>query len=123
MPSQADQLLEVYGASQLEQSFGVSVVLKRGRQQSAAFTATWSDQKYEVFDGDNLTTIVLLRDFVFSTANVLIEDVIASPKDGDFLIVEDSQRFQIMPPGPRMPAVEKLPGDYRWLVHTKRIST
>jgi len=120
MPSPADQLLEIYGASQLEQSFGVSVVLRQNRRDSDAFIATWSDQKYETFGDDGLMTIVQSRDFVFAAADVLMEDVVVEPRQGDLLTAEGS-KFQIASIG-KLPAVEKLPGDYRWLVHTNKIS-
>ncbi len=121
MPSQIDQLFEAYGAPTLNQGFGVSVVLKRGRDSSAAFTTTWTDQKYEVFDADGqLMTEFVSRDFMFAVTDVVLNGSTVEPRKGDQLIVEGTDKFELLPVG-KMPAAEKSPGDYRWMVHTKKV--
>jgi len=119
MPSVADQVLEVYGAPSLEQGYGVSVLLRRGGVNSTAFQATWSDQQYEIVGQDNLVTAVQSRDYVFKKADAVISGSTVEPRPGD-RVIEGTQTFEIVALGQRK-AVESLPGDYRWLVHTKRV--
>lgn len=122
MPSDIDKLLEDFGSPVLNDSFGVSVVLRRKGESSAAFTATWQDQNYETYDADGqLMTTVQSRDFDFAVTSPLINGATVVPRAGDRLVVEGSETFEIVPIGTK-PAVEKLPGDYRYLVHTKKVA-
>jgi hypothetical protein len=123
MASQVDDLLEVYGAAQLEHGFGVSVVLMRGGLETAPFTATWARHEYEVSDQEGFLTKRTSRDFVFPTAAVVLSGQTAEPRAGDRLRLTEAGatvEYELVPMG-KLPAVETMPGGYRWKVHTKKV--
>lgn len=120
MASQSDSALEIYGAPMLDQSFGVSVVLRRGDSDSAAFTATWSKQEYRIEDEAGIGNSIESRDYVFKASLAVVDGVTIEPRDGD-QIVEGSAIYELMKMGERK-AAELLPGGYRYLVHTKRVA-
>ena len=123
MTSQVDQLLEVYGAAQLEQGFGVSVVLMRGGLESAAFTATWERVEYEISDQEGFLTKRTSRDFVFPTTATVLGGSLVEPRAGDRLRLTEggaSVEYELLPMG-KLPAAESMPSGYRWKVHTKKV--
>lgn len=119
MTSHADSALELYAAPQLARSFGVPVTLRRGAASSAALVATWSQHDYDITEPDGFSTLVQSRDYVLKAAETMIAGAVITPRAGD-RIVDGSETFELMTLGKR-PAAELLPGNYRWLVHTKRI--
>jgi len=123
MTSQVDQLLEVYGAAQLEQGFGVSVVLMRGGLESAPFTATWERVEYEISDQEGFLTKRTSRDFVFPTTKAVLAGQVVEPRSGDRLRLTEAGgtvEYELLPMG-KLPAAESMPGGYRWKVHTKKV--
>jgi hypothetical protein len=123
MASQVDELLEVYGAAQLEQGFGVSVVFLRGGLESVPFTATWERVEYEVSDQEGFLTKRTSRDFVFPTVAAVLSGSIVKPRAGDRLRVSEAgapEEYELLPMG-KQPAAERMPGGYRWKVHTKLV--
>lgn len=121
MVSKADQLLELYGASQLDESFGVSVKLRRSAQETAAFVATWEDHVYEFVDGEGFLTRIHARSFVFAKASPVLNGVAVIPRAGDELVIVDELTSHRIADMGKMPAVASLPGEYRWRVHTKQV--
>lgn len=123
MASQVDELLEVYGAAQLEQGFGVSVVLVRGGLESAPFTATWERVEYEISDQEGFLTKRTSRDFVFPMA--VLSGQVVEPRAGDRLRLTEGGAtvdYELVPMG-KLPAAERMPGGYRWKVRTKKVET
>lgn len=123
MASQVDELLEIYGAAQLEQGFGVSVVLCRGGLESAAFTATWERVEYEISDQEGFLTKRTSRDFVFPTSKAVLGGQLVEPRSGDRLRLTEAGatiEYELLPMG-KLPAAESMPGGYRWKVHTKKV--
>ena len=124
MASQVDELLEIYGAAQLEQSYGVSVVLVRGGLESAPFTATWEHIEYEVSDQNGFLTKRTSRDFVFPKPATVLGGELVEPRAGDRLRLTENgvkQEFELVPMD-KLPAAELLPGGYRWRVRTKKVA-
>lgn len=125
MASQIDELLEVYGAAQIEEGFGVSAVLRRGGLESAPFTATWERVEYEISDQEGFLTKRTSRDFVFPTAKALLGGQLVEPRAGDRLRLTEAGvtvEYELLPMG-KLPAAEAMPGGYRWKVHTKKVET
>ena len=125
MASPVDELLEVYGSAQLEQSFGVSAVLCRGGLESASFTATWERVEYEISDQEGFLTKRTSRDFVFPTSVVVLAGQLVEPRAGDRLRLTEAGatvEYELLPLG-KLPAAESMPGGYRWKVHTKKVET
>jgi hypothetical protein len=123
MASQVDELLEVYGSAQLEQSFGVSVVLCRGGVESAPFTATWERIEYEISDTEGFLTKRTSRDFVFPTSMAVLSGHVVEPRAGDRLRLTEAGavvEYELLPMG-KLPAAETMPGGYRWKAHTKKV--
>ncbi len=123
MASPVDELLEVYGAAQLELSYGVSVVLVRGSLESAPFTATWERVEYDVSDHEGFLTKRTSRDFVFPVGAAVLGNEVVEPRSGDRLrIAENSvdQEFELVPMD-KLPAAELMPGGFRWRVRTKKV--
>ena len=122
MPSKADELFETFGASQLDDQFGVLVVYSQGGISSASITATYQDQEYEVVDAaDALPQSVKIRDWIVKAADLVIGSLI-TPRRGDLITDSDTgDVYEVLPVGKRRPC-ELLPGEYRYLIHTKRIA-
>ena len=123
MASQVDELLEVYGAAQLEQSYGVSVVLVRGSLESAPFTATWERVEYEVSDHEGFLSKRTSRDFVFPIGAAVLGSEAVEPRSGDRLRITENgieQEFEVVPMD-KLPAAELMPGGFRWRVRTKKV--
>jgi hypothetical protein len=119
VPSEIDQLLEDYGSPVLDDGFGVSVILKRRTKLSVAFTATWQDMQYQVVDEDGMQTIISARVWVFEVGAAVIDGSAVEPRAGD-RIVEGSQEFDIAQVADQ-PAVQLMPGDFRYRVHSNRV--
>jgi hypothetical protein len=125
MASQVDQMLEIYGAAQLEQSFGVTVVLARGGLESAPFTATWENDTEEIGDHEGFLTKRQMRVFVFPASKALLGGDTVEPRAGDRLrLTEVGQavEYEIAPLG-TLSAVEATAGGYRWMVRTRQVAT
>lgn len=125
MASPVDELLEVYGSAQLEQSFGVSVVLLRGGFESAPFMATWERVEYEISDQEGFLTKRTSRNFVFPTSSAVLSGQVVEPRSGDQLRLTEAgttATYELLPMG-NLPAVEEMAGGYRWKVHTKKVQT
>jgi hypothetical protein len=125
MASQVDELLEVYGAAQLDQGFGVSVVLCRGGLESVPFTATWERVEYEISDQEGFLTKRTSRDFVFPTSKAVLGGQLVEPRAGDRLRLTEANatvEYELLPMG-KLPAAEAMAGGYRWKVHTKKVET
>ena len=124
MPSMFDQAFELSAAPQLDDWFGVAVTLKQSGLTTESFTATWHNKEHSVRgrDGSMLTT-VRTRDYVLQASDLVLNGKTVEPKPGAVITETVSgERFQIVAVGD-MPAVDLSGGNYRWLVHTTRISS
>jgi hypothetical protein len=116
-------MLEIYGAAQLEQSYGVPVVLVRGWLESAPFTATWERVEYDVSDHEGFMVKRSSRDFVFRIGVTAFGGEVAEPRSGDRLRVTENgvdQEYELVPMD-KLPAAELMPGGFRWRVRTKKV--
>jgi hypothetical protein len=124
MASQVDQMLEIYGAAQLAQSYGVPVVLLRGGLASAPFTATWERVEYDVSDHEGFMVKRTSRDFVFPTGVTVLANELVEPRSGDRLRLSENgvdQEYELVPMD-KLPAAELMPGGFRWRVRTKQVA-
>lgn len=124
MPSPFDVAFELSAAPQLEHWFGVSVTLKQGGLSTVEFTATWHNKEHSIKgkNGAFLTTL-RTRDYNLPADALVLLGKTVDPKPGAVITeTESGERFQILSVG-EMPAVDRAAGNYRWLVHTTRISS
>lgn len=113
----------VFTSGSADRAFGVSVTLTQGTGASESFNAQWEAQEFEIEDSDGYATKFHGRDFMFAKSDAVIASVEVRPRAGDRITLtenSETQVFEIMPIGQR-PAVEAMDGQYRWLVHTKRV--
>ncbi len=108
----------------MDRAFGISATIKTGSLSSETdpFTAVWEDQKYETTDREGFATSYHSRDFMFAVADVILDSEQHEPQAGDVIAIEENsvaKEFTIVSLGD-MPAVELMPGGYRYRVHTKR---
>jgi hypothetical protein len=124
LPSVVDQLFEDAAAPLDEEFYGVMVTYSDG-VYSVSLTAIPETTAWPVLnDPPPHSTIGAARDYSLKAAAVILNGVLTQPQVGHRLtetINSQSQIFEIMPL-PDRPAVELLPGGFRWLVHTKRVS-
>jgi len=109
--------------SAADRAFGVSATLSHGGSTTDSFTVEWEDQKYDVMDAEGFLTQVHSRDFMFAVTAANISSVAFEPRPGDVLAVTENgvaKKFELLPVG-SMPAIQLMPGGYRWKVHTKRV--
>ena len=107
-----------------ERAFGSSVTFTQGGYVTDAFTAVWEDHEFEIFEEEGFVTKAHVRDFMFAMEDCVYGSTVLTPRAGDLLkLTENSEAmlFEIVPVG-NLPAVEFMPGNLRWRVHTKRVS-
>ena len=113
--SKTDDILETFGAPVIDDYFGDTVSYQRGTSVTSGIVATWDEKLYAFVGTDGLETAVQARDWVIRKTRI---PTIVKPREGD-LIIAGTEKYQVLPVG-SSPAVEELPGGYRWLVHTVR---
>ncbi len=119
MPTGLDNMLAAAGGI-LDGYHGLAVTLKKGKEQSDAFTATLDNQEYETVSQETgLPVKIVSTDFYLPAADLVIGGETIEPAAG-MVIVEGSAQYEILPVAGR-PAAELQPGGDRWLVHTKKV--
>lgn len=106
-----------------ERAFGVSARLWRGEEATEAFTAIWEKQAFAVMEAEGFATSGHLRAFQFEITAMKIGGQQIEPRKGDRVVITENEteaKFEIAPMG-ELPAVELMPGGYRWKVRTKRV--
>lgn len=122
MPSQFETMRQLASTPVLDEHFGVSVVLSRGGDSTAEFTARRNDKTHHAIGQEvGIEVRITMRDFILPAASLVIDDVTIEPRTGD-RITEGSEVFEIQPPDNSKPSVELQTGGYEYLVHTKRVS-
>lgn len=124
MTAFADQLWEDAGAPLCDEIFGVSVVLRRAGCNSGPFTAIGENVDYQISDSEGFATSFTSRDYTFAVDDVELNGEVTEPRAGDHIaetINGTEQVFEIEKLG-TLPAVNLLPGGFRWKVHTKRVA-
>ncbi len=122
MPSPYEQMFEQHAAPQHEAHFGVPVVFIRGANESAQFTAPWEHHEYEVFGHEGFPVKVKSRDWILPAAKLVVDSATVEPRAGDRIRdVDTGDVWEITSLSSSIPAVELLPGNYRYRVHVKRI--
>lgn len=122
MPSPFDSYYDATAADQLDQAFGLAVVLRRGQQTTASFTAAFSQVQLQAAELEDLETIGHRRTWRLPVAALIFSDTGAAftPRAGDVLEIEaGAERHEIMPLADA-PAVDLLPGGQYYLAYTKR---
>ena len=105
-------------------AFGVSIQISHADSVTDPLTAVWEEHKYEVFDANGFATFANSRDFMFAVSDTLLGIDAFEPQPGDRITLTENgtvKTYEVMPVSESMPAVELMPGDYRWKVHTKRV--
>lgn len=105
-------------------AFGVEVTLKHGNATTDPFTATWSNAVYEVVDSDNALMQFTGRDWTFVIEDATADSEVFEPRAGDRIVCTENgtdTAWDILPVG-GLPAVELMPGGFRWKVRTKRVA-
>jgi len=105
-----------------ESWFGVTVSLTVGLNTTDTFTAIGSDREYESVELETgLPIKIVSRDWKLPAALLVIDSATVVPKAGN-VITEGSDEYEIVPIAGR-PAVELQEGEYRYLVHSQRITS
>lgn len=120
MPSRFDQQFDGAAAHQLDQTFGVSVQLRRGTALSSAFTCSFDEVQDEVLLEEAFGNQVQRRIWYILATDAVIDGRTVIPRVGDYVVeVATGFRFEILPEGEDR-AASLLPGEKRYRVLTKR---
>ena len=122
MPSRFSEQFETVAMPMLETQFGVEVTYWAGYRSSETFTALGSDREYESIELESgLPVKIVARDWLIPAASIVIDGVQVTPKAGH-RIMEGAEEYEVVPIAGR-PAVELQHGNYRYLLHSQRITT
>jgi len=122
MPSRFSEQFETVAMPMLETQFGVEVTYWAGYRSSETFTALGSDREYESIELESgLPVKIVSRDWLIPAAMIVIDGVRVTPKAGH-RIMEGDEEYEVVPIAGR-PAVELQHGNYRYLLHSQRITT
>jgi hypothetical protein len=124
MTALADTLFNDAGLPLEEEFFGTSIVYYRRSEATTAFTAIAETVSYTVIDAEGSTTTVTARDYTVPVASLVIAGAQVDPIKGDRIketINGIEHTYELLPLG-TTPTAELLPGGFRWLLHTKRVS-
>lgn len=107
----------------METQFGVEVTYWAGyRSTSDTITAIGSDKEYESIELESgLPVKLVARDWLIPAASIVIDGEVVTPKAGH-RIIEGDEEYEVVPIAGR-PAVELQHGNYRYLLHSQRITT
>jgi hypothetical protein len=120
MPSLFSARFEDVAMPMLETQLGVSVTLKVGTRETAAFTALVSDREYEAVELETgLQVKITSRDWLLPAASLVLSGSLVVPRAGH-RIVDGADEYEIVPIAGK-PAVEKQ--EYRYLCHSQRVTT
>jgi len=103
-----------------DRAFGKLVTFRRGGLESEPFTAQTEHREYDVVDAKGFLIRVVSRDFMFPVAAIVLAGETVEPRSGDVLVAGDDE-FELLPLG-TTPAVELMSGDFRYRVHTKKVT-
>ena len=120
MPSIVDQILE-QGAVALNDTFGVSVVLSRGVVSTASFTAEWREDNEEIIGDDGFPVLVRHREYIVKASDVVLSGSTVEPREGDRIEDADNSKNYEALRRSDQPAVELLPGGYRYVIRVKEV--
>lgn len=121
MPSRFQTTFEERCQPANDRAFGVSVRLKRDAIQSAEFTAIWEAEEYKSLEEETgLAIVVRRRVYRFLKTSAVLAGDTVTPKHGDYIVDGDDEL--LICPFEGRPAVEELPGGYRWLVRTDKLA-
>jgi len=120
MPSWFTARFEDVAMPMLETWQGMSIVLTAGSYDTASFTALGGDREYSAIELETgLPIKIVSRDWLLPASSIVINSVTTVPLAG-MRITEGDDEYEIVPIAGR-PAVEKQ--EYRYLVHSQRITT
>lgn len=124
MPTRFHSTFEERAQLANERAFGVAVTLQRGNDSTAEFTAVFDDQEYDSVELETgLPIKIQSRVWYIPAAALVIDDEEFSPASGQRIIEADTEaEYEIVPIAGR-PAAELQPGDWRWRVHTQRVTS
>lgn len=123
MPTRFQQRFQSHALPVLNREFSSQVQLRNGSDLSAAFTAIYRDQVYEVAGAEvGLFIKEVRRDFRFLVADSVIDSVAVEPARGMYVVDDEGREWEILPPDSSTAEVEVLPGGYRYLVRTKEVT-
>ena len=122
MPSRFAAKFETVAMPMMETQFGVEVTYWVGYRSSETFTAIGSDREYESIELESgLPVKIVSRDWLIPAASIVIDGEVVTPKAGH-RIHEEGEEYEVVPIAGR-PAVELQHGNYRYLLHSQRITT
>jgi len=124
MTAAADQLWEDIGAPLNDEFFGVSIAYVRGALQSFPITAMGETTNYELTDREGTVRLVPGRDYTLPVGSLVLNAAVVSPLKGDRILetINGVQHAYELLALDNKPPAELLPGGFRWLLHTKRVS-
>ena len=123
MASHADDMLEIYGARVLQQFCGVEVTYQRGDDELTDVPAVAEDIEYAIAGDDGREVKKRFRDYVIKAGDLTLSGNLFEPRSGDVIqetIGGTVRTFEAVRRGDK-PAVELLPGGYRWVIHTMQV--
>jgi len=121
MPTRFHTTFEERCQPAAERAFGVTVTIRKGADETDTFTAVFDDEEYNSFElKTGLPIKVQSRVWYVPAAACVIDAVEFNPAAGQ-RIVEDGEEYEILPMAGR-PAAELQPGEWRWRIHTKRVT-
>jgi hypothetical protein len=122
MPSRFSAQFETVAMPMLETQFGVEVTYWAGYRSTETLTALVTDKEYESIELESgLPVKLVARDWLIPAASIVIDGEVVTPKAGH-RIIEGDEEYEVVPIAGR-PAVELQHGNYRYLLHSQRVTT
>ena len=119
--SNFDDIFELGAAQVFDYVHDASVQLQRGSDSSSAFDATWYGEEYQLLDHETgLSIAVHRRTYVLKASLCVINAATVTPREGD-RIVDGTDTLVVLPIDGK-PAVENIPGGYRFKVRTDKLA-
>jgi hypothetical protein len=121
MPTSFEQQFQNRGVRALNRHHAVEVTYSHDGDETPEFMARRSDRSYSTV-GLKMRSdqMVMMRDYVIQVSDLRLNNAAVTPRTGD-RITEGTEAFEVSPISDTQPAAELLPGDFEWLVHTKRV--
>lgn len=113
-------------AGQLKDHAGRSVVYKRADTSSDTLTATVAQQMRDIETADGFTTQAEFFEWVFTTADLVIDGSAITPRRGD--LIEETlggvaRVYEVLPPDDEPASVWADSAGVMTRVYTKRVAT
>lgn len=116
---------QAWHAAKLKVAAGVSGIYRQGNRESASLTATVTLQEYEIVEADGSVNSVLMHDWTFTAADLVIEGDAITPRPRDTweaTINGVQETYEVLPLGNK-PCFERADtSGIEIKVHTKKVA-